>query len=87
MSESIKAICVAMLMAGAITSGIAWTEERPTDLVWLCRFGGAAAAVASLVVFLYVHFRKDKAPDYLREEAGDYLNRNGLAFVCGWTVE
>jgi len=87
MAESIKAVCVVVLIAGAMTSGIAWTEERPTEMAWLCRIGGATAAILSLVVFLYIHFRKDVARDYLREDFGDYFNRSGLGFVCVWTVD
>ena len=87
MVESIKAVCIVILMAGAIASGLTFIDQQPNATTWAIRLGGALAAVGALIVFLRYHYLKDRAPDYLRGEFGDYFNRQGLAFTCVWTVE
>ncbi len=81
MREFIKVICVLVFMAGAPVAAIAWFTGRPDATTWGLRIGGPILAILALGAFLKVHFRADRAHDYLRDHAGTYFNRDGFGFA------
>ncbi len=80
MRETIKIICVLVLMVGAVAAALSWADERPDALQWSLRIGAPVFVLVSLVLFLKIHFRADLAHDYLREYASTYFNRDGFCF-------
>ena len=80
MREAVKVACVVVFMAGAVAAAFAWADDRPSVATWLTRAGLAVICIAAIAAFLGIHFRKDKATDYLRR-VGKYFNRNGFCFV------
>lgn len=89
MREFIKGLLIVCVLAGFIVSMVAWYDVAPNDQTWNFRIGGIVLAVMSLIVFLSIHFQRDKIPDFLHKEFGDSLERNGLCFtfdlfiICG----
>jgi hypothetical protein len=81
MSEAIKVACVVVLMVGTVVAVFVWTDDRPSAVTWVIRVGLPVACVAAVAVFLKVHFRKDKVPDYLARYTRNYFNRNGFCFA------
>lgn len=73
-------------MVGFVVSGVAWVSDRPDGATWVCRFGGAAAAMLALVAFVTMHFRADLVPDYLRDVDPNYFNRDGFCFAADATA-
>lgn len=86
MGESAKVGCTLLLGAGAIAGSIAWVVDRPDSFVWSVRVGGPLVALLGLGLFLALHFRVDREPDYLRALTGEYFNCNGFCFAFGATV-
>jgi hypothetical protein len=80
MSESLKMICVVAIMFGSIVAALTWADQRPTTLIWLLRIGSPLLCVLALVGFLALHFRRDLAPDFLRQYFGSYFDRSGFCF-------
>ncbi len=81
MAESIKSICVVVLIAAVIVAIFAWTEDRPTGVTWLLRVGCIVAGLAAIGLFCKLQFRRDRVPDYLARQFGSYFNRGGFCFV------
>lgn len=78
MRESIKVVCVVVLMVASVTGAVAWMDEPGMTVL---RIASPAIALLALAVFLRMHFRRDIEVDYLRELGGTYFNRSGLCFV------
>src|SRR5215208_825678 len=80
MHESIKAICILVIMAAAITASVAWIDDRPNTTTWVFRTVPVAITLVALAVFLWLHRRRDLAPDLLAAQVGRYFDRNGFCF-------
>jgi hypothetical protein len=82
MGESIKAICVVVLMVAATLAAIAWFTGPPNPTTWGFRIGGPLLTILAIGLFLKLHFRADLAHDYLRDHVGaHYFNRDGFCFA------
>jgi hypothetical protein len=80
MHESIKAICVVVIVAAVITGSVAWIDDRPNTTTWVLRTIPVAITIVALSVFLWLHGRRDLAPDLLAARVGRYFDRNGFCF-------
>jgi len=87
MREFVKVLCVAVLLFAAPAAFIVWTDDRPTETVWMLRVACPLLCLAALAVFLKLALRKDDAPDYLEQIAGNYFNRDGFCFAFAPEVE
>jgi len=81
--EFLKVMCVLVIGAGAIAAGVAWMDDRPSQLTWMFRLGSPVVALVGLVGFLLIHFRRDKVPDYLYQFCGGFFDRGGFCFTFG----
>jgi hypothetical protein len=81
MWESFKVLCVVVFGVCGTATGLMWIEDRPTPTTWILRIVFPILTLAAIGVFLALHFRRDRAPDYLYREMGDYFNRGGLCFA------
>lgn len=81
MWELLKVLCVLVLMFCGTATGVMWIEDRPTLTTWVLRFVFPAVTLAAIGMFLMLHFRRDRAPDYLQQQMGDYFNRGGFCFA------
>lgn len=81
MGESTKAVCVVLLIVGAIGTPIAWITDQPNAVAWGFRIAAPTLALLALGLILTLHFRKDVEYDYLRPIAGTYFNRDGFCFA------
>ncbi|WP_428306121.1 hypothetical protein [Lacipirellula sp.] len=81
MREAIKVLSVVVLAIAVIVTALAWIDDRPNQTTWLLRTIPIAVAVASVIVFLSMHFKKDLAPDLLHRNFGGYFERDGFCFV------
>lgn len=82
MRESLKVSCVLVLMICGTASGLMWIEDRPTPTTWILRIVFPILALTAIGVFLALHFRRDRVPDYLYQVIGDYFNRDGFCFAA-----
>ena len=80
MREALKVLCVVVFMFATPAAAVAWTDPQPTLTVWMVRCACPVLSILSIAGFLKIHFRLDKAPDYLRQQFGTYFNRGGLCF-------
>lgn len=80
MGESMKTLCVFAMLVGIVVAGVAWTMD-PSPLIWGLRLGMGALGIGSFVAVVLSLTRKDREPDYLRQVARNYFNRDGFCFV------
>lgn len=80
MHELKKVVSVVVFTAAAITASIAWIDDRPNSTTWLFRTIPIAIAIGAIGVFLWLHRRRDLAPDLLAQQVGRYFERNGFCF-------
>jgi hypothetical protein len=69
------------MIAGVFIAVFAWTTDPAGPIAWSFRIGGPLLSVLSLAAILAMHFRADKAPDFLAKQVGRYFNRDGLGFA------
>lgn len=83
MSQSIKAVLQLIMLMAVLAGAGAWLlEDRPNFTVWCFRIGAPAVALTMLAAIWAFNLRRDLAPDYLRQVAGDgFFNRNGFTFA------
>jgi hypothetical protein len=81
MGESIKALLALFFIVATIVACVVWADDRPTAVVWNVRIVATLVAVLSVGSLLKLHFRRDLAPDFLRQTAGEYYNRDGFCFA------
>ena len=81
MSESIKAVCVLVLVVACFATVFAWFADRPDALTWSFRVGCPIVAVLAVGLIFVLNSRADVAPDYLHRCAGNYFNRGGFCFA------
>ena len=86
MGESIKAVCVLLMIVAALVAAAFWCDDRPDATTWIVRLASSGFVVVALAVILKLHFRADALPDYLLTTAGEYFNRDGFCFALGTTV-
>lgn len=82
MSTSLKAVVQLALILVAIAAGAFWAlPDRPDGIIWTLRI--ALPLVAILLGWLLWRDsrRKDLVPDFLRELAPGYFERDGLCFT------
>jgi hypothetical protein len=88
MGESAKALLALGLIAFAIAAAVSWVEISASPaVVWALRLGFPLAAFACLATLLWAHFRKDRAPDFLKQHVGQYFERDGFCFHVACTTE
>ena len=80
MHEFLKVTCVVAIMIGAVTAAFVWSD-KPSNGVWTMRIISTAMALAGLVGFIVLHFRRDRVPDFLGKSGRGYFDRGGLCFV------
>jgi hypothetical protein len=80
MHESIKTICVVVIIAAVITASVAWIDDRPNSTTWLLRTIPIALTIIAIGLFLWLHWKRDLAPDLLARQVGRYFDRNGFCF-------
>lgn len=81
MNEFLKATCIVILLFGAPTAAVVWADDRPTETTWVIRVVASCLSVGALALFLKLHFRHDKATDFLRRQVGGYFDRGGFCFA------
>jgi len=87
MRETLKVLCLVVLMFGVPTAAVTWIDPHPTTTVTLLKFSCPVLAVLGLAGFLLLHFRADKVPDYLSREFPNFFNRGGFCFAFRPTLE
>jgi len=84
MNESIKAVLAVVVAACALTvfiTGIGWMVGGMTSTSWSILSGGLLLGLLCTGVLVWAQTRKDKAPDFLRQVAGQYFERDGFCFT------
>ena len=81
MREFVKGVLILCLLASGTAAAFAWCDVPPTALTWGIRLGGPVVALGCFLVFLKVHLKRDRVPDFLYETFGGYLDRRGLCFA------
>jgi hypothetical protein len=86
MSESGKAVLAVGFIGFAIASLFCWmlADGNPD---WAWAIGLPLAALGCLAWLLWGHFRKDRAPDFLRQSFGRYFERDGFCFAITCSTE
>jgi hypothetical protein len=82
-----KGVAIIVLIAALLTAAFSWLADRPDEWTWVFRVGAPILVVSALGVFLWIHFRPDEAPDYLREYVAWYFDRGGFCFQLVARVE
>lgn len=81
MGESTKAVLALLGIIAACASLAGWLDDRPDGATWLWRIVPLLVAAGIFGLLLKLHFRRDRAPDFLAERCdGTYFNRGGFAF-------
>src|SRR4051794_21970080 len=82
MSESGKSLLAVGFIGFTIASLICWFAAAPGATPgWALLVGLPLAAPACLGLLLWALFRKDRAPDFLRQRFGAYFERSGFCFA------
>jgi hypothetical protein len=81
MGESFKATCALLLIIASLVTAGAWYADQPGQTAWIVRFVAPAVGLLALAVLLLVHFRRDRVPDFLLAEVGNYFNHRGFCFL------
>ena len=84
MSESLKALLAVILIGCILASVLVWMDDHPN---WKARIGFLLGAAVALLIILWALYRRDKAPDFLRQVAGGYFERTGFCFAIVPTVQ
>lgn len=81
MRESIKAFCGLVMIVGLFMAVLVWTDDRPNSTTWILRWCSLLLMVAPLALLIKLHFKRDIAPDLLKQQVGDYFNCGGFCFA------
>ncbi len=77
MSESIQAVLALFMIIGMVGSVLVFMNDRVN---WAAFSGMLTLMFGSLGLLLWSLFRRDKAPDYLKNVRGPLLERDGFCF-------
>ena len=80
MREFWKGVSLLMLAVGVFGGAIAWADDRPSAITWGFRIAGPTVVLMGLMLFLTVHFRRDRAPDFLSRHCKAFFDQNGFCF-------
>ena len=80
MREFVKGLLCLIILAGVVATILSWSG-RPTAETSLLRVSAPVVTAGAFLLFLLIHFRRDAAPDLLRQVAGNYLDRDGFCFA------
>jgi hypothetical protein len=78
--EALRVVLALILIASLLGAAAGWTQDRPDEGTWALRIGGLVAALLAIGGFLLLARRRDEVPDYLFQELGGYLDRDGFCF-------
>ena len=81
MREFIKVVCVLIIMVTCVWAAFVWSDDRPDSTTWYFRIGCPILTLVAIGIFLKIHLKADVVSDYLRQQAGNYLNRGGFCFA------
>ncbi len=81
MREFLKGVLILCLLTNGTVGAFAWYDDPPTERTWSIRIGGPVVALACLLVFLKLHFKRDCVPDFLSQTFGSYFEKGGLCFA------
>jgi hypothetical protein len=81
MAKSVESVCILIAIVGCVMAAVAWMDNKPSATTSVCLYGGVLAVVAAVGVILYLQFRPDLIPDYLRAVDTSYFNRDGFCFT------
>jgi hypothetical protein len=81
MHESLKAVCVLVFIVASCVAAVAIFHDMPDATVWATRIIASALALLSLASVLLLLYRRDRAPDFLRQTCGGYFDRGGFCFA------
>jgi hypothetical protein len=81
MREFVRVMSVVVMMVAAVWGGVAWVDEKPGKWNTYERYGLPALAVLSVAWFVYDSLRRDRAPDFLKEQCKSFFDSGGLSFV------
>ncbi len=87
MREFVKVMAVLAFCGFAIAAVFVWADERPDSATRWYRVGFPIGAAVGIAVFLRLHFRRDRAPDYLSRYCPTFFDRAGFCFACFVSVE
>jgi hypothetical protein len=88
MGESGKALLALGFMTFALAGAVLWVEIPASPAVtWSARLGCPVAAFICLGILLWAHFRKDRAPDFLKQQFGQSFEQSGFCFHIACTTE
>ena len=89
MLESIKSVLALCVLAGPLAAMVAWfaTEDPPSYTTLGFRIGAPLFTLASVAMLLYLHFKKDKVPDFLSKKARTFFENDGFCFTLVPTVK
>jgi hypothetical protein len=87
MREFVKGTLIVCFLVSAVAAPFAWIDDRPSTVTWILRIGAPFIALTLFLLFLAVHFQRDRAPDFLHQKFGGYLDRGGLCFAFDAVVE
>jgi hypothetical protein len=82
MHTFLKVTAVLIFGVAGIAAAIGWGFGDP-----LLRMLATPVAIVALGGFFVLHFRRDIAPDFLREQYKGYLERNGFCFCMSISTE
>lgn len=77
MSESIQAVLALLMIVGGIGSALVFTNDRVN---WPVFSGFLSLSIGSLGILLWSLFRRDKAPNFLKQIPGGMFERDGFCF-------
>lgn len=81
MREFFKVLCALIAVAGFGTSLVVWLTQWPNGAPLHLHLVAPLALFVGGLGFGWIHFQRDDAPDFLRQQFGNYYNRDGLCFV------
>ena len=83
MSQSRQAVLIMIFFFVMIATVVLWLKDAADGNDWRNRWIATGLTVAVLTMLLRAEFRKDSVPDLLKEEHGQYYERDGFCFRIG----
>lgn len=90
MRDIVKVLWLFTLTAGLLTTLVVWVVDDSSHgvqesrhIVWILRVAAPIVAIVGIGAFLWMHYRPDRVPDFLRQRYGDYFYCQGFVFAFG----